>query len=161
MRIYEIYNNSSIGTFGYQIYLKDKNGNLTSLGWTDKTTYTYKASTSGDYTFVVKSAYSIFKTNQSNGIEIKASIKGDSTEENKLKATASTLCVPINGTVDAKKAIKATYDGVDVTDEVTITASEVDTSTTGEKTITYTVSYQGSQIRVSGKITVSNTCPNE
>ena len=161
MRIYESYNNSSIGTFGYQIYLKDKNGNLTSLGWTDKTTYTYKASTSGDYTFVVKSAYSIFKTNQSNGIEIKASIKGESTEENKLKATASTLCVPVNGTVDAKKAIKATYDGVDVTDEVTITASEVDTSTTGEKTITYTVSYQGSQIRVSGKITVSNTCPNE
>ena len=137
-----IRDSSSIGTFGYQIYLKDKNGNLTNLGWTDKTTYTYKASTSGEYTFVIKSAYSIFKTNQSNGLEIKVSIKGDSSEGNKLKATASTLCVPVNGTVDAKKAIKASYDGIDVTDEVTITASTVDTSTTGEKTITYTaVSY--------------------
>ena len=161
MRIYESYNNSSIGTFGYQIYLKDKNGNLTSLGWTDKTTYTYKASTSGDYTFVVKSSYSIFKTNQSNGLEIKATIKSETSEDNQLKATASTLCVPINGTVDAKKAIKATYDGVDVTDKVTITASKVDTSTTGEKAITYTVSYQGSQIKVSGKVTISNNCSNE
>ena len=156
MRIYESYNTSSLGTFGYQVYLKDENGNLTSLGWTQNTSYTYTAPSSGDYTFVVKSAYSIFKTNASDGIEIEATI--ESTSTNNLKATAKTICVPINGTVNAKNAVTVTYEGKDVTSEATITASTVDTTTAGTKTLTYTVSYQGEQIRVNGTVTVATTC---
>ena len=158
MRIYESYNTSSLGTFGYQVYLKDENGNLTSLGWTQNTSYTYTAPSSGDYTFVVKSAYSIFKTNASDGIEIEATI--ESTSTNNLKATAKTICVPINGTVNAKNAVTVTYEGKDVTSEATITASTVDTTTAGTKTVTYTVSYQGEQIRVNGTVTVATTCEN-
>ena len=158
MRIYESYNTSSLGTFGYQVYLKDENGNLTSLGWTQNTSYTYTAPSSGDYTFVVKSAYSIFKTNASDGIEIEATI--ESTSTNNLKATAKTICVPINGTVNAKNAVTVTYEGKNVTSEATITASTVDTTTAGTKTLTYTVSYQGEQIRVNGTVTVATTCEN-
>lgn len=158
IRIYESYNTDSIGTFGYQIYLKDDKGNLTSLGWTKDTNYIYNATKSGTYTFVVKSAYSIFKTNQSDGLEIKVTIEGDDDGESLLQATATTLCVEKDGIVDAKKAVKVTYDGKDVTSESTITASKVDTSTTGEKTVTYVITYNDEQIRVNGKINVSDKC---
>ena len=65
-------NNSHIGTLGYAVYLKN-NGKLTYLGYTSGTSYTYNTGgNGGNYTFVVKSAYSIFRDNQSNGLEIKS-----------------------------------------------------------------------------------------
>ncbi len=158
MRVYQNYNNSYIGTFGYQIYLKDKNGNLTSLGWTENNSYTYTASTSGDYEFVIKSSYSIFKTNQSSGITVKASVSSGGSSTSTLKATATKLCVEKDGTVNAKKGVTVTLDGKDVTDESTIVSSSVDTSTTGEKDITYTITYNNETIKVNGKINVSNSC---
>lgn len=66
------YNNANIGNIGYQVYLKDSTGNLISLGYTSNTTYTYTAQVpASEYTFVVKSAYSIYKANMSTGLEIK------------------------------------------------------------------------------------------
>ncbi len=67
------YNNSYIGTIEYQIYL-DKNGSLTLLGTTSKNNYTYTASDAGEYKFVVKSAYTIFKSNISSGISTTVNI---------------------------------------------------------------------------------------
>lgn len=61
------YNNSYIGNIGYNIYLKDNNGKLTLLDFTSNNKYEYKAKEAGDYTFVVKTAYSIFKANMSDG----------------------------------------------------------------------------------------------
>ena len=73
------YNNSYIGTIGYQVYLQDASGNLISLGYTTNTNYTYTVnSTATQYTFVVKSAYSIFKDNMSTGLTITAQAKMDS-----------------------------------------------------------------------------------
>lgn len=72
------YNNTNLGTVGYQVYLKDSNGELISLGYTNNTSYTYTPTgTSANYTFVVKSAYSIFKNNMSSGLEINASVTID------------------------------------------------------------------------------------
>lgn len=72
------YNNANIGTLGYQVYLKDSSGELISLGYTNNTSYTYTPSGStSNYTFLVKSAYSIFKNNMSSGLEINASISID------------------------------------------------------------------------------------
>ena len=51
-----------------------------------------------------------------------------------------------------------TYEGKNITDEVTITASSVETSTEGEKNVTYTIKYKDKQIQVSGKVNVSTTC---
>lgn len=160
MRIYENYNNSYIGKFGYQVYLKDKNGNLTSLGWTENNTYTYTASTSGEYEFVIKSAYSIFKTNESNGITIKTNVNSGTSTSN-LKAQAKKICVPLNGTVNAKEAVTVMLDNEDITEKATIVASSVDTKTTGEKDITYTITYQNETIKVNGKVTISESCSNE
>ena len=67
------YNTEKIGTIGYQVYLKDSTEQLISLGYTTNTTYTYTPTTlPGDYTFVIKSAYSIFKDNISSGLTINA-----------------------------------------------------------------------------------------
>jgi len=66
------YNSKNIGTLGYEIYLKDNNGTLKYLGYTSSTTFTYTAPLGGNYNFIVKSAYSIFKNNMSTGLEITA-----------------------------------------------------------------------------------------
>ncbi|HOP65428.1 MAG TPA: transglycosylase domain-containing protein [Bacilli bacterium] len=67
------YNSANIGINGYEVYLKDSSGNLTHLGFTTNNYYNYTASnTNTNYTFVVKSAYSIFKDNISSGVEVKA-----------------------------------------------------------------------------------------
>ncbi|MBR6820939.1 MAG: transglycosylase domain-containing protein [Bacilli bacterium] len=63
------YNEKSIGNLGYQVYLQTDTG-LQSIGFTTNPYYTYQATTSGTYTFVIKSAYSIFKSNMSNGITL-------------------------------------------------------------------------------------------
>ena len=72
------YNNSYIGTIGYQVYLQDTSGNLISLGFTTNNNFTYSASPGTNYTFVVKSAYSIFKDNMSSGLTINVQTNMDS-----------------------------------------------------------------------------------
>lgn len=64
------YNNTTIGTLGYQIYIQNTDGTEKYLGYTSSPTFTYTA-TSGNYTFIIKSAYSIFKNNMSDGLVIK------------------------------------------------------------------------------------------
>ncbi len=64
------YNNSNIGSLGYRIYLKDETGKETEIGYTNSTTFNYNVSTGGNYTFIVKSSYSIFKSNMSSGLTI-------------------------------------------------------------------------------------------
>lgn len=71
------YNASNIGSFGYDVYLKT-GSNLTYLGFTTSNSYVYMGNVSGE--FIVKSAYSIFKSNQSDGLIIKSALQ--SSEEN-------------------------------------------------------------------------------
>jgi len=156
MRIYDSYNASSLGTFGYQVYLKDKNGNLTSLGWTQNNSYTYKAPSSGTYEFIIKSAYSIFKTNESSGITIKATVESTSSEP-LLKGTPVNICIEEGTAFDAKKGVKVTYDGNVVTN-ATIIASAVDTKVLGVTEVTYTITYNNETIKVKGKVTVGTSC---
>lgn len=65
------YNETNIGTLGYQVYLNTANG-LELLTYTTDTNYKYPAPGNGTYTFVIKSAYSIFKANESSGLTITA-----------------------------------------------------------------------------------------
>lgn len=66
------YNNSYIGTLGYEIYLKNSNGTETYIGYTNSNTFTYPVTNGGEFNFIVKSAYSIFKSNRSSGLNIAA-----------------------------------------------------------------------------------------
>ena len=74
------YNANYIGTLGYQISLSTANGEV-NLGYTDKPYFIYNATAPGTYTFIVRSAYSIFKNNMSSGLTITTNIIGTSTPE--------------------------------------------------------------------------------
>jgi len=60
------YNKSTMGSLGYDIYVK-VNGTLKKVGFTTNTSYTFTVPT-GTTAVVVKSAYKKFKTNQSSGV---------------------------------------------------------------------------------------------
>lgn len=66
------YNSSNLGTIGYEIYLKNSDGSETYVGYTNSNTFTHSVTTGGEYDFVIKSAYSIFKSNRSSGLTINA-----------------------------------------------------------------------------------------
>lgn len=70
------YNSSYIGTLEYQIYL-DNNGSLTLLGSTASTSYSYTAPNNGEYKLVIKSAYTIFKSNMSSGTSVSATVSNN------------------------------------------------------------------------------------
>ncbi|MDE6284865.1 MAG: transglycosylase domain-containing protein [Bacilli bacterium] len=63
------YNNNYIGNFGYNVYLKDASGNLIYQGRTNTPSYTLN-NVSNNSTYVIKSAYSLFTANMSDGLEI-------------------------------------------------------------------------------------------
>lgn len=67
-----LYNTDNLGTLGYEIYLQNEDATLTYLGYTSSNTFNYNAPAGGKYTFVIKSAYSIFKDNMSSGLSISA-----------------------------------------------------------------------------------------
>lgn len=71
------YNKKNIGTLGYNIYAKDSADNLKLLDFVSSNKYELDVDISGEYTFVVKTAYSIFKSNMSDGktIDINVTIK--------------------------------------------------------------------------------------
>lgn len=71
------YNDANIGTLGYHIYLKNADGTLTSLGYTNLNTFTYTTNASGNYEFIIKTAYSKFKNNMSTGLKISVNAEID------------------------------------------------------------------------------------
>ena len=64
------YTKNILGNVGYQVYLKSSTGALQDLGFTEDTSFTYNMSGQTSYSFIVKSTYSNFKSNMSNGITI-------------------------------------------------------------------------------------------
>lgn len=143
------YNKDNIGDFGYQIYLK--NGTeLQSIGFTKDNTFTYNSTGNANLTFVVKSAYSIFKANASDGIEIV--VKKDFSNVNSVLNGSSTVNQSVGSTyTEIAKPVTVTSDSVDVTSSATITkviedgfgnvVTKVDTTKPGVFYITYTVTY--------------------
>lgn len=61
------YNNSTMGAFGYDIYVK-VNGSLKKVGFTTGSSYSFTIP-NGTTAVVVKTAYKRFKSNQSSGVE--------------------------------------------------------------------------------------------
>ncbi len=72
------YNNSTFGTLGYEIYLRNSNGTDQYLGYTSSNTFSYSGILGTNYTFVIKTAYSIFKSNMSSGLTINVQTNIDS-----------------------------------------------------------------------------------
>jgi len=160
------YNNAHIGNIGYQVYLQTSNGSLQSLGFTNNNYYTYTATgNNANYTFVVKSAYSIYKSNMSSGITIKAKV--DTTTSNpenpQLTLTlngSKDVCVKIGEKfIDLKTPLKVMFDGKDVTEKADIVVdTNIDTSAAKNVTLTYKVSYEGKSSTITRNIHVCNSC---
>ena len=74
-----------MGSLGYNIYEKNEDGTLNYLGRTDNTTFTVSNPKGGNTTYVIKTAYSLFKANMSDGLLIKSNSDIDSNVENIIK----------------------------------------------------------------------------
>jgi len=72
------YINNYIGNIGYNVYLKDSKNNLTLLDFVTTNKYEFTVDVSGEYTYVIKTAYSIFKNNMSDGKSVKINVTIDS-----------------------------------------------------------------------------------
>lgn len=68
------YNEKNIGTLQYEIFIKNSDGSLESLGMTTGNNYTVTLTNATSATYVVKSRYSIFSANASSGSEINVRI---------------------------------------------------------------------------------------
>ena len=68
------YNKSNIGDIGYNVYIQDSSGNLKLLDFVSTNKYKTTLDQSGEYTFVVKTSYSIFKNNMSDGKSVKIKV---------------------------------------------------------------------------------------
>src|SRR5574344_235864 len=102
------YNNSSIGYLGYQVYLQTDAG-LTPLGYTTNTSYTYNTNgIAGNYKFVVKAQYSIFKDNASDGLTITTSAEGNGTNTSTPTTIGSVTLH--NGSTEKLSKSSGTYD---------------------------------------------------
>ncbi len=64
------YNNTYIGTLGYQIYRKELDNTLTYLGRTEATSFIDNSPQPGTNNYVIKSTYSRFTANASDGLNI-------------------------------------------------------------------------------------------
>lgn len=65
------YNSKNIGEIGYDIY-QVINNQEKLIGRTSSDTFKYKIISNDDYTFIIKTSYSIFKSNQSSGVKTNA-----------------------------------------------------------------------------------------
>ena len=154
------YNNSNIGEIGYNVYIKDNSGELTLLGFTKDTSYTYTVGNEEKYTFVVKSCYTIFKNNISNGnevtvkndvVKIEISLKGDKTVnmETGKKYVDESVSVTENGKDVSSKAL--TDKNLDITivrksDKKNLNSfNEIDISKPDTYTVTYIVKYKNEE----------------
>lgn len=151
---------SILGTFGYNVYIKNAAGQLTLLGWTDTTSYTHTPTISGTLTYVVKTCYSTFKDSESTGATTTLSdnpyvsipiinLKGkqsDTIHKNSVYTDAGfTVLVDSKDVTSSVTNVAITVKNADNTDNNTYTRINdivLDTTTVGEKyTITYKITY--------------------
>ncbi len=144
------YNTEKMGTIVYNVYLKDSNDDLKLLGSTADSKYTYTITSSGNYSFVVKTSYTIFKDNASTGATTSIDAIFDVV---KVGLAGSETTPYVVGTPYHELGIIVTKNDVDVTSSASYTKiikdsssnilTEVPYNKTGTYTIEYIITYQG------------------
>ncbi len=159
------YNANNIGDFGFDVYLRSGT-NLTYVGHTSDTTYKI-SNTTGYDSIVVKSAYTIFKSNASDGVS--ANLTGTSTTfKIELQALETSTVPTFNPTYKVGEAIPSVgletirflVNSVDYTKQISPAdmnyviklcpsvgtcqeVDKIDNTKEGEYEIVYTVNYLG------------------
>lgn len=139
------YNRNNVGTIIYQIYLKDALGEYVLLDTTSSNTYTYDIFLAGNYEFMVKTTYTIFKANASDGAIIN------------IPFNPSVIVVDIKGNKNitynigsnyVEQGIIVTENDMDVTDAASYTIKIIDSNNNTISTIpsdkvgTYKIEYK-------------------
>jgi penicillin-binding protein 1A len=156
------YNNSTFGSFGYEVYVVTSSGTTVDLGFTTNTSFTTNTKYENETKFIVKSSYQKFKSNQSTGIYVTV---GGQTDTSTNTTQTGTMSIEYSGEKcsstgasffksDTKSYIKVRYNGEDVTSKATISdpvcrddgGNEINCQTiqSGRNyTVTYTIRYNG------------------
>lgn len=168
------YNNANIGTLGYAVYLQTASG-LQYLTHTTSNSYTYNGFIDTSLTFVIKSQYTIFTSNQSSGAEITILANTDNTtttteNSNNWTPTLNTAnCIDIkNYRYNDSSQVNITEDGnvidfskYSVIDECIETTTNSKTSCSSlNETLTYKVTRTIKYKQTSKTLTlnISSTC---
>ncbi len=124
------YNSSTLGNIGFGIYTKSSSGILKRIAFTTDKEYTYKSNTSSKVTLVIKVEYEKFKSNASNGVEVKFNANKVDNNTDGLKATLSNETITVENGNYVEEGVVVTYDGEDISNEASITYSVQSTTTT-------------------------------
>lgn len=144
------------GSLGYDIYEKDEDGKLELIGSTTSSTYTFNAKNRGEHTYVVKSAYTSFKSNQSAGVSTRVRTSHGS-DEYLEDATISVENDTFNaGTyinVQDLGDITVRINNVNVSNDVVVTFYSVPNNTKGTRSVKFKILYKGEYYTASTTLT--------
>jgi len=150
-------NNRMLGNVVYNIYLKN-GSSLTKVATVNGNTATVKLPSTANPTYVIKASYSNYAGCESTGTEVKIEHDGASADDATITLNGGkTHQMFVGETFDNKNPIKVTLGGEDITKDVKVTTTVVDSlgnsvnissigSTQNTYTITYSVSYEGTHL---------------
>ena len=154
------YNKNTLGDVGYAIYEQNENGSLSLISFVTDKTYTYQGY--GKSTLVIKAEHSKYKSNASNGVKVDLTLD-ELNADNIVASFFSNGSIQASvgeyeekgfksimyGNMDISKKVSIRYT-VDGSNDVYTTQSEleeyINTLPAGSYTITYTITYLGSEI---------------
>ena len=140
------YNNKYIGNIVYKIYAVLSDGQLQLVNSTSDNSITFSINTSSSDTYIVKTSYSIFTSNMSDGVKVSIDKAGVT---DKTEATLIGDNPYVVTSTFSEPGVKVIQNDVDITNSCTITTSyknsaNVDVqvssiNTTGTYTATYNI----------------------
>lgn len=132
------YNSANIGNFGYDIYVNNGSG-YNYVAFSTGTTYTYTGTITNNTTFMVKSAYSIFKNNASDPITITVNAINDNPGENisvELNGASSMTVAEYYNFIKNNKPLKVHSNNNDISDKASYTTTCLEELTGEECNVT-------------------------
>lgn len=140
------YNNKYIGNIVYKVYAVLSDGQLQLVNSTSDNSITFSINTSSSDTYIVKTSYSIFTSNMSDGVKVSIDKAGVT---DKTEATLIGDNPYVVTSTFSEPGVKVVQNDVDITNSCTITTSykngaNVDVqvssiNTTGTYTATYNI----------------------
>lgn len=132
------YNAANIGNFGYDIYVNNGSG-YNYVAFSTGTTYTYTGTITNNTTFMVKSAYSIFKNNASDPITVTVNAINDNPDENisvELNGASSMTVAEYYNFIKNNKPLKVHSNNNDISDKASYTTTCLEELTGEECNVT-------------------------
>lgn len=132
------YNAANIGNFGYDIYVDNGSG-YNYVAFSTGTTYTYTGTITNNTTFMVKSAYSIFKSNASDPITVTVNAINDNPDENisvELNGASSMTVAEYYNFIKSNKPLKVHSNSNDISDKASYTTTCLEELTGEECNVT-------------------------